>query len=70
LNDKLKSSKFGKKIFELRESSTGYLWKFVVYSGIDIGIHTTRFRPKEQNLSYCSETYRKFVGERVYTLDG
>jgi hypothetical protein len=36
----LKSSKFGIKTFELCESSTGYLWKYIVYSGADTDINT------------------------------
>jgi hypothetical protein len=31
----IKSSKFGIKTFELCESSTGYLWKYSVYSDAD-----------------------------------
>jgi hypothetical protein len=37
----LKSSKFGIKTFELCESNTGYLWKFIVCSGSETDIETT-----------------------------
>jgi hypothetical protein len=36
----IKSSKFGIKTFELYESSTGYLWKYIVYSGADTDVNT------------------------------
>jgi hypothetical protein len=36
----LKSSKFGIKTFKLCESSTGSLWKYIVYSGADTDINT------------------------------
>jgi hypothetical protein len=36
----LKSSKSGIKTFKLCESSRGYLWKYIVYSGADTDINT------------------------------
>jgi len=36
----LKSSKFGIKTFELCESTTGYLWSFLVYTGKDTVINS------------------------------
>jgi hypothetical protein len=37
----LKSSKFGIKTFEVCDSNTGYLWKFIVHSGSETDIETT-----------------------------
>ena len=36
----LKSSKFGIKSYELCESSSGYLWSFIIYTGKDIVFQT------------------------------
>ena len=37
----LKSSKFGINSYELCESSSRYLWSFIIYTGKDIGFQTT-----------------------------
>ncbi|KAG8238587.1 hypothetical protein J437_LFUL017936 [Ladona fulva] len=37
----LKSSKFGKKRFELYDSKTGCLWSFIAYTGKDTDIHSS-----------------------------
>jgi len=36
----LKSSKFGIKSYELCESSSGYLWSFIIYTGKDTVFQT------------------------------
>jgi len=41
----LKASKFGIKTFELRESRTGYLWCFLVYTGKNTILQSSLFTP-------------------------
>jgi hypothetical protein len=42
----LKASKFGIKTFELCESSTGYLWSFLVYTGKDTTLESQLISPQ------------------------
>jgi hypothetical protein len=41
----LKASKFGIKIYELCDSTTGYLWSFLVYTGKDTELDSTLLTP-------------------------
>jgi len=41
----LKASKFRIKIFELRESRTGYLWCFLVYTGKNMVLQLSLITP-------------------------
>jgi len=41
----LKASKFGIKTFELRESRTGYLWCFLVYTSKNTVLHSSLITP-------------------------
>jgi hypothetical protein len=64
----LKSSKFGIKTFELCESNTGYLWKFIVYSGSETDIETTLdYGERNKMSSIVSKLIEDLLG-KGYTL--
>jgi len=55
----LKASKFGIKTFELCESTTGYLWCFLVYTGKKYGSRIEfDYSRNPQNSSHSAETVR------------
>ena len=56
----LKSCKFCVKTFEICESSTEYLWKFVVYTGRDTDVQTT-IDYDEINFIHCGEIIGRFI---------
>ena len=65
-----KASKFGIKTFELCESSTGYLWCFLVYTGKKCSSRiAVDYSRNPQNSSHSTETVRTLVGSWTYTLD-
>ena len=49
----LKSSKFGIKSYELCESSSGYLWSFIIYTGKDCVPGSIHFRRQTKQQQLC-----------------
>jgi len=66
----LKSSKFGIKSYELFESSSGYLWSFIIYTGKDTFPDSIHFRQQKQNSSNCVVTCGDIAEKGPHIVDG
>jgi len=66
----LKYSKFGIKTYELCESSLGYLWSFIIYSGKDTVFQTALISGDKRNSSNCVVTCGAIAGKGPHIVDG
>ena len=67
----LKSSKFGIKSYELCESSSGYLWSFIIHIGKDTVFQDSiHFRWHKQNSNNCVITCAAIAEKGLHVVDG
>jgi hypothetical protein len=66
----LNASKFGIKSYELCESSSGYLWSFIIYTSKDTIFQTAFFQATQKNSGNCVVTCGTIAEKGLHIVGG